>query len=124
MTDQSPPSEPASVDSSGSPAEPASPTAAPTAAHAPEPSPATPARESESSALIGWRDVPREWPRLVLGLVFAAALAVVASVLAAASPVTVAAAPLGMILGLGVAALTLQLDSARPGIRFRSPRLL
>src|SRR6476620_1013001 len=124
MTDQSPPSEPTSVDSSGSPAELASPTAAPTAAHAPEPSPSTPARGSESSALLGWRDVPREWPRLWLGLGFAAALAVVATILAAASPVTIAAAPLGMILGLGVAALPLPLDSFKPGIRFASSRLL
>jgi uncharacterized integral membrane protein (TIGR00698 family) len=110
-----PTSEPASVDSLGSPAEPAS----LTAGQAPEPE-----RTSESSALIGWREVPREWPRLVPGLVFAAALAVVASILAAASPVTIAAAPLGMILGLGVAALPLPLDSARPGIRFASSRLL
>src|SRR6476469_2256411 len=101
MTEQSPPSESASPD------------AAPIAAHTPEPSPATPARESESSALIGWRDVPGEWPRLVLGLVFAAAVAVVAWILAAASPVTIAAAPLGMILGLGVAALPFPLESAR-----------
>jgi uncharacterized integral membrane protein (TIGR00698 family) len=68
--------------------------------------------------------VPRAWPRLIAGLLVAAAIAIVASIAAAASPVTIAAAPLGMILGLAVAALPIPLDPARAGIRFASSRLL